>query len=101
MQLVYLYFKGPRKDTTAFKAFMSKMENQMKFMKSNPIMTFYDTLFKTVYPGYKRLVIFPSEAQLKEVKLDELYKIYTDRFADASDFKFFFAGNLVLIRSVL
>ena len=93
LQLVYLYFKGPRKDTTAFKAFMSQMENQMKFMKSNPIMTFYDTLFKTVYPGYKRLVIFPSEAQLKEVKLDELYKIYTDRFADASDFKFFFAGN--------
>ena len=93
MQLVYLYFKGPRKDTTAFKAFMSQMENQMKFMKSNPIMTFYDTLFKTVYPGYKRLVIFPSEAQLKEVNLDVLYKIYKERFEDASGFKFYFVGN--------
>ena len=93
MQLVYLYFKGPRKDTTAFKAFMSQMENQMKFMKSNPIMNFYDTLFKTVYPGYKRLVIFPSESQLNDVNLDQLYKIYTDRFADAGDFKFIIVGN--------
>jgi zinc protease len=93
MQLVYLYFKAPRKDTTAFKAFMSQMENQMKFMKSSPIMTFYDTLFKSIYPGYKRMVIFPSPSQLSEVKLDELYKIYTDRFADAGDFRFFLIGN--------
>ncbi|MEI7663015.1 MAG: insulinase family protein [Bacteroidota bacterium] len=93
MQLVYLYFGQPRKDTTAFKAFMSQMENQMKFMKSSPIITFYDTLFKTVYPSYKRKVIFPSPSQLKEVNLDQAFKIYTDRFADAGDFKFFLAGN--------
>jgi zinc protease len=93
MQLIYLYFNEPRKDTTAFKAFMSQMENQMKFMKSNPIMTFYDTLFKVVYPGYKRMVIFPSPAQLNEVNLDEIFKIYKERFADASDFKFFLVGN--------
>jgi zinc protease len=93
MQLVYLYFKGPRKDTTAFQAFMSQEENQMKFMKSSPVMTFYDTLFKTVYPGYKRMVIFPTPAQLKEVDLDQIYSIYKDRFADGSDFTFFFVGN--------
>jgi zinc protease len=93
MQLIYLYFDQPRKDTTAFKAFMSQMENQVKFMKSSPMMTFYDTLFKVVYPGYKRMVIFPSPAQLTEVKLDEIYKIYKDRFADASDFRFFLVGN--------
>jgi len=93
MQLVYLYFEQPRKDTTAFKAFMSQMENQMKFMKSSPIMSFYDTLFKTVYPGYKREVIFPTPAQLKEVNLDLVYKIYRERFSDAGDFKFFLVGN--------
>ena len=93
MQLVYLYFKSPRKDTTAFKAFMSQMENQMKFMKSSPIMAFYDTSFKTVYPGYKRMIIFPSPSQLNEVRLDQAFNIYKDRFADASDFKFFMVGN--------
>jgi len=93
MQLIWLYFEQPRKDTSAFQAFMSQMVNQAKFMKSNPIMTFYDTLFKVVYPGYKRMIIFPSPAQLSEVNLDEALKIYKDRFADASDFKFFLAGN--------
>ncbi len=93
MQLVYLYFDQPRKDTTAFKAFMSQMENQVKFMKSNPVMTFYDTLFKTAFPGYKRLVIFPSPSQLSEVSLDKAFAIYRDRFADAGDFKFFLVGN--------
>jgi zinc protease len=96
LQLAYLYFKGPRKDTTAFKAFMSQLENQMKFMKSSPIMSFYDTLFKSAYPGYKRLVIFPSPEQLKQVDLDKLYKIYTDRFANAREFKFFLTGNFAV-----
>jgi zinc protease len=62
-------------------------------MKSNPVMTFYDTLFKVVYPGYKRMIIFPTPAQLGEVNLDQAFKIYRDRFADASDFKFFLVGN--------
>lgn len=96
LQLVYLYFDGPRKDSTAFRAFMSQMENQTKFMKSNPMMAFYDTLFKTVYPGYKRLVIFPSPAQLNEVSLDKIDRIYRERFSDASDFKFFIVGNFNL-----
>jgi zinc protease len=96
LQLVYLYFDGPREDTTAFKAFMSQMENQLKFMKSNPVVSFYDTLFKTAYPGYKRMVIFPSPAQLDEVNLEKIMKIYRDRFSNAGDFKFFLIGNFNL-----
>jgi zinc protease len=93
LQLIYLYFKSPRKDTTAFKAFMSQLENQMKFMKSSPIMSFYDTLFKSAYPGYKRLVIFPTPEQLSQVNLNQLFKIYKERFASAKEFKFIFTGN--------
>jgi len=72
---------------------MSQMENQMKFMKENPIMAFYDTLFKCAFPNYARLVVIPSMSQLKQVNLDELYTIYKDRFADASDFKFIIVGS--------
>jgi len=93
LELVYLYFKAPRKDTSAFEAFISQMENQMKFMKGNPVMTFYDTLFKTAFPGTNRLIIFPSEDQLKSIKLNDVSTIYNDRFADASDFTFIFVGN--------
>ncbi len=94
LQLIYLYFDGPRKDSTAFNAFMSQMSNQMKFMKSSPIMTFYDTLLKSVYPGYQRLVVFPTEARMKEIKLDQIYNIYKERFADASNVRFFIVGNV-------
>ena len=93
MELIYLYFDAPRKDTSAFEAFISQMENQMKFMKGNPVMTFYDTLFKTAFPGTKRLIIFPSEDQLKSIRLDDVTTIYNDRFADASDFTFALVGN--------
>jgi len=94
LQLIYLYFDSPRKDSTAFDAFISQMSNQMKFMKGSPIMTFYDTLLKTVYPGYQRLVVFPTEARMKEIQLDEVYNIYKDRFADAGLTRFFIVGNV-------
>ena len=93
MQLIWLYFESPRKDTTAFQAFMSQMENQLKFAKSSPIASFYDTLYKSMFPDYKRMVIFPTPAQLNDVSLEKAYKIYKDRFADAGDFKFFMVGN--------
>lgn len=96
LQLVYLYFGQPRKDSTAFRAFMSQMETQMKFMKSSPMVSFYDTLYKTVYPGYKRKLIFPSPVDLKEVNHDLAYQIYRERFADAGDFKFFLVGNFAV-----
>ena len=93
MELVWLYFDAPRKDTSAFQAFISQMENQTKFMKGNPVIAFYDTLFKTAYPENKRLVIFPTEEQIASIDLDEAFEIYTDRFADASDFTFIIVGN--------
>jgi zinc protease len=62
-------------------------------MKSSPMMSFYDTLFKSAYPGYKRLVIFPTPQQLQQVNLNKLYKIYISRFANAREFKFFLTGN--------
>ncbi|MFH1159991.1 MAG: insulinase family protein [bacterium] len=96
MELVYLYFEGPRKDTSAFQAFISQMENQMKFMKSNPIMAFYDTLFKTAFPGNKRLIIFPTQQQLESIVLDTVFRIYCNRFADASDFTFLLVGNFTV-----
>jgi zinc protease len=93
LQLTYLYFKSPRKDTTAFKTFTSQMKNQLKFIKANPQFAFYDTLYKSSYPGSKRMIILPTEQQINQIELDKVYQIYQDRFADASDFTFFFVGN--------
>ncbi|MFK7980717.1 MAG: M16 family metallopeptidase [Saprospiraceae bacterium] len=36
---------------------------------------------------------FPTEATLDKITLDKVMEVYKDRFADASDFTFFFVGN--------
>ncbi len=93
LQLTYLYFKSPRKDVTAFNTFIGQMKSQLKFITANPQFAFYDTLYKTSYPNAPRIIIAPTAQQLDKISLDKAYQIYQDRFADASDFKFFFIGN--------
>ncbi|MEI6822910.1 MAG: insulinase family protein [Bacteroidota bacterium] len=96
LQMTYLYFKSPRKDTSAFNTFISQTKNQLKFVKANPQYTFYDTLYKVAYPNASRMILIPTQEQLDKVDLNLLYNIYKDRFADASDFKFFFVGNFAI-----
>ncbi len=93
LQLTYLYFKSPRKDTTAFNTFIGQMKAQLKFIKANPQFAFYDTTYKVAFQNSPRVIIAPSEDQLNKISLDKAFQVYQDRFADASDFKFFFVGN--------
>ena len=94
LQLTYLYCKAPRKDTAAFNGFMSKMKNQMKFISNNPLYSFIDTLYKSSTSNSPRSVVIPSMKQLNQIDLDVLYKIYTERFANSADLKFFIVGNI-------
>ncbi|HNW98446.1 MAG TPA: insulinase family protein [Bacteroidales bacterium] len=94
LQLTYLYCKAPRKDTAEYNAFMSKMKTQLKFLGSNPIYAFYDTLFKAATSNSPRVIVIPKEKQLNQVDLDLAYKIYSERFANANNMKFFIVGNI-------
>ncbi|MEI6124238.1 MAG: insulinase family protein [Bacteroidota bacterium] len=94
LQLTYLYCKDPRKDTAAYNGFISKMKSQMKFIGSNPVYAFIDTLYKSSTSNSARSVVIPSIKQLNEIDLDVLYKIYTDRFGNAANQKFFIVGNV-------
>ncbi|MEI6854156.1 MAG: insulinase family protein, partial [Bacteroidota bacterium] len=94
LQLTYLYCKEPRKDTAAFNGFMSKMKSQMKFIGNNPLYAFIDTLYKSATSNSPRSVVIPSTKQLNSIDLDVLYKIYSERFANVGDMKFFIVGNI-------
>jgi zinc protease len=93
LQLNYLYFTKTRKDESAFNAFMSRVKNQIKPMRSNPQVIFQDTLSKIISLNSQRVFAVPSDAQLNQVNLDRLIAIYKDRFADASDFTYIMVGN--------
>jgi len=93
LQMVYLYFTSPRKDTSAFETFITNIRNRSKSIKVDPNFNFYDTLIKTINSNNPRYFIFPTESQLNKINLGTVYSIFTDRFADASDFTFIFVGN--------
>jgi zinc protease len=93
LQLNYLYFTKTRKDESAFNAYMSRIRNMIKPMRSNPEVIFQDTLSKITSLNSPRVIAIPSEAQLNQVNLDRAISIFKDRFADASDFTYFMAGN--------
>lgn len=93
LQLNYLYFKAPRKDTAAFNGFMSKIKSQLKYISSSPEMVYKDSTSKILSSNNPRVVFIPTQKQINSIDLDKIYAIYNDRFADASDFTYFFVGN--------
>jgi zinc protease len=95
-QLTYLYFAEPRNDSSAYLTFMEKMTTQFKFMSANPKAVFYDTLYKLATSNNVRTVVIPTEAQLRSINMNNAYNFYKERFANANDFSFVFAGNFDL-----
>jgi zinc protease len=88
LQLNYLYFTKIRKDESAFNAYISRIRNTIKPMRSNPQVIFQDTLSKIISMNSPRVISFPTEAQISQVNLDRSVSIFKDRFADASDFTY-------------
>ena len=93
LQLNYLFFTGIRRDENAFSAYLSRMKNMIKPMRSNPQVIFSDTLSKIVSMNSPRVIALPTDAQMDQINLDRLLNIFRDRFADASDFTYFMVGN--------
>ncbi len=91
-QLIYLYFTQPRKDITAYKALISKYKGWLQNRGASPNAAFSDTFNVTMAQYHPRRRPF-TEALIDEFDLEKAFEIYQDRFADASDFVFFFVGN--------
>jgi zinc protease len=95
MQLLYLRFTAPRADSTVFAAQMQQFEQFLKNKDANPMAVFSDTIQQTLANGHPRARPL-SAALLKELDLNDMLRIYKDRFGDAGDFTFFFVGNVDL-----
>ncbi|NWJ52683.1 MAG: insulinase family protein [Bacteroidetes bacterium] len=93
MQLTYLYFTQPRMDKDAYNSWMVRKKNQLENASLNPMNSFVDSIITVITnknPRGKRLNL----EMLKKVDYNKVMDIYKDRFADASDFTFFFTGNV-------
>lgn len=95
MQLTYLTFTAPRKDTEAFESFKNRMKAQLESAQANPLSSINDSLQKAMYNNHPRVVMMKPE-MVDQIDYDRILEMYNDRFKDASDFTFYFVGNIDL-----
>jgi zinc protease len=92
LQLTYAYFTEPRKDTTVFHSILERSQAQLANRSDDPRSVFSDSV-KAILGNYNIRRTGPSVAKLGQIDLDKAYRIYKERFADASSFTFTFVGS--------
>lgn len=95
MQLTYLTFTAPRKDMEAFESYKNRLKAQLESAKANPLSSIGDSLQKAMYGNHPRVVLLQPE-MVDQIDYDRILEMYNDRFKDASDFTFYFVGNIDL-----
>jgi zinc protease len=91
-QLIYLYTISPREDKEAYESLISRYKAFLENRSANPEQAFQDTVQVTLAQHHFRARPL-SLSLLDELNQAEAFKFYKDRYADASDFNFFFVGN--------
>lgn len=92
-QLVYLTFTAPRSDPAVFKALTGQMKALLANQSATPEWVFAETLERALTRDHPRARTMTPEL-VDEIDLERAFEFYKDRFADASDFTFFFVGRL-------
>lgn len=92
LQLLYLYFTKPRKDPVIFNSLKERFSINYNNAKDLPGTIFGDTI-ASVSSGYHYRNRRATPAEIDKIELDKVIEIYKDRFSDAGDFTFVFAGS--------
>ncbi|HJS24660.1 MAG TPA: insulinase family protein [Pyrinomonadaceae bacterium] len=91
-QLIYLRFTQPRADANAFAVQATQARTFMTNQSVSPDFAFFEALLNSRYQNHPRRRM-TTAATVDEWNLDKSLAFYKDRFADASDFTFFFVGS--------
>ncbi len=95
LQLIYNFFTKPRFDGEVIKGFISNQRdalvNQLKTL--TPEKVFQDSLIAIMTNYAERSKPITPE-RMDKINANHAFDIYKERFADASDFTFFFVGNI-------
>ena len=96
LQLTHLYFTAPRRDEEVFQSIITRTKDIYANLKVNPQYYFSDQVAKIMSQQHPRGGGLPEPEDLDKVSLDQVMDIYSERFANPSDFTFFFVGNVDL-----
>ncbi|MFA7444855.1 MAG: insulinase family protein [Flavobacteriaceae bacterium] len=94
-QMVYAYFTDLNFDTDAFEGYKQKQSSFFDNMMSNPNVYFQKEFYGYLMQNNPRFTeILPDAKAWERTDYKLSYDKYKERFADASDFVFYFVGNV-------
>ncbi len=93
MQLTYLTFTAPRRDDDAFQSFRSRTRTELANSEADPMSTLSDTLQAVMHGNNPRLLFMHAD-MVDSISYDRALGMYADRYGDATDFTFYFVGNI-------
>lgn len=93
LQMTHLYFTAPRKDETAFESMKQRDKMLYQSLMGNPDLFFSDEVSRILSQDHPRRGGFPKPEDFDAIDFEKAHEVYQDRFADASDFTFYFVGN--------
>lgn len=93
MQLLYLRFAHPRFDQAAHDAIIGRFSAMIANMEKDPNKIKSDSI-SLITTGFNARTPLLTKESIKNITLDEIKEIYTDRFKGADEFTFFIVGNI-------
>ena len=91
-QLIYLRFTQPRADANSFAVQQTQARTFMTNQSVVPEFAFFEALNTARFQNHPRRRM-STAASVDQWNLDKSMAFYKDRFADASDFTFYFVGS--------
>lgn len=91
-ELIYLHFQKPADDQAAYDNIINLLKTQLANAEKDPSTAFGDSVRTTVYNRHPRVKGLKLE-NLAEADYAAIKRIYSERFAAAGDFDFYFTGN--------
>jgi zinc protease len=93
MQLLYLCIARPRFDKTGHDAIIGRYTAFIGNMEKDPNKIKGDSI-SLITTGYNPRTPILTKESISKITLDDIQKIYTDRFCSADEFTFFIVGNI-------
>ncbi|CDG83860.1 M16 family metallopeptidase [Janthinobacterium agaricidamnosum] len=98
LQLVYLNFTAPRKDSAVYQSFISRQQDMARNNMAQPEAVFADTVQSALFNDNPRVAKVARPEDFDKVGLDRTLEIYRQRFSSAKDMTFFIVGSFDLAR---
>ncbi|MBE6339503.1 MAG: insulinase family protein [Bacteroidales bacterium] len=92
-ELIYMQFQEPANDVDGYNSCINELRLALENKEKNPMASFNDSIYATLY-SHNPLFMSLTLDELNAVNYEDVRTLYKQRFKSASDFDFFFTGNI-------